>query len=142
MLPVYQKIDELTFFSRRHPSDFQDLLCQLFLHVESSNLNFRFLLLIGLADTQTKYFVLFSKIKKNVKKFYQLLPGTKLHVISKWICVLKSISAFGQQLGRIEQILPVNPGTISWHHLFLKFRLITNWKKWIKNVKCEETQNK
>ena len=50
---------------------------------------------------------------------YQFFPRARLYVVSIWICVLQSVSALGQELGSVEEILPVNPGPTTWHHLVL-----------------------
>ena len=50
---------------------------------------------------------------------YQFFPRAGFYVISIRICILQGVSALGQQLGRIKQILPVNPCATPRHHFIL-----------------------
>ena len=47
---------------------------------------------------------------------YQLL-SVRLHVVGVWICVLEGVSALGEELGGVKQVLPVYPGARPAHHL-------------------------
>merc|ERR1719445_2227373 len=49
--------------------------------------------------------------------FKQFLPGTGLYVVGVRICVLKRVSALSQEFGSIEEVLPVDPGSLSGIHL-------------------------
>ena len=49
----------------------------------------------------------------------QVLPRAGLHKISVRVGVLQRVATLGQQGGRIEQVLPVDPRTEALHHLLV-----------------------
>ena len=48
---------------------------------------------------------------------YKLFSRRGLHVVSVGIGVLQGVSALGQERGRVQQVLPVDPGAAAAHHL-------------------------
>lgn len=51
---------------------------------------------------------------------HQVLPGAGFQVVSEGIRILKCIPTPGEQVGRVDQVLPVDPGAGgAVHHLLL-----------------------
>lgn len=53
----------------------------------------------------------------------QILPRASLHKVRKRVGVLQRVATLGQQGGRIEQILPVDPRAQALHDLLVDARL-------------------
>lgn len=64
-----------------------------------------------------------SKTSTHLLILEQILPRASLHKVRKRVGVLQRVATLGQQGGRIEQILPVDPRAESLHDLLVDTRL-------------------